>query len=374
MFVQETNSPSFQQLIQEMKQKRALHNKPHKTGRKDYRGKRKEWEEEEDAKLAAEGKQNPWDQFPRRSRHYLRARVSKKKNISEGSRGVTFSNPAVVGVAERVKTLAAQGSDGSFSRVREDDILTAALETLEHRGWVRGVSSSIRWGKGFGEEFAGMYRKKRNKRSDAHDVMADKTLKSIVHALRLSSINIPKNALLPSQLPALVSSSEEKDMDVIEEEDGHDNEEEHAHVREEDGREQDHWNANGDEANEVYSDSRSPMLDTIDKLTEPTVCSLLDGTVELVLAKVFPYKKACHSVPVQDGYVVVQPTYVWANMSQYPLPVPIDGGDIAALAAALVQKIQWPKDRVIIPPMTRHPNPEAATGSRGTTSNGGAAA
>jgi hypothetical protein len=43
-----------------------------------------------------------------------------------------------------------------------------------------------------------MYRKKRNKRSDAHDVMAGKTFKSIVHALRLPGINIPKNALLPS--------------------------------------------------------------------------------------------------------------------------------------------------------------------------------
>jgi hypothetical protein len=55
------------------------------------------------------------------------------------------------------------------------------------------------------------------------------------------------------------------------------------------------------------------MLDTIDKLTEPIVCSLLDGTginVELTLAKVFPFEKACHSIPVQDGYVVVQPTYV----------------------------------------------------------------
>jgi hypothetical protein len=75
--------------------------------------------------------------------------------------------------------------------------------------------------------------------------------------------------------------------------DGHDCEEEHAHVREEDGREQDNWNANGDKANEVHIDSRSPMLDTIDKLTEPTVCSLLDGTVELALAKVFPSQKAC---------------------------------------------------------------------------------
>jgi hypothetical protein len=250
-----------------MKQKRALHNKPHKTGRKGYRGKRKEWEEE-DAKLTVEGKHNPWDQFPGRSRPYLRARVGKKKkNTSEGSRGITFSNPAVVGVADRVKTLAAQCSDGSFSGVGEDDILTAALETPEHRGRVRGVSSSLGWGKGFGEEFVGIYRKKRNKRSDAHDVMADRTFKSIVHALRPSGINIPKNALLPYQLPMLVSSSEEEDMDGIEEEDGHDHEEEHARDNEEDGRERDHWNANSDKANEVHSDSRSPMLDTIDNLT-----------------------------------------------------------------------------------------------------------
>jgi hypothetical protein len=163
-------------------------------------------------------------------------------------------------------------------------------------------------------------------------------------------------------------------MDGIEEEDGHDNEEVHYDVREEDGREQDHWNANGDEANEVYRDSRSPMLDTIDKLTEPTMCNLLNGTLKLALAKVFPSQKSCHSVLVQDGYVVVQPTYVWANTSQCPLPVPIDGGDVATLATALVQRIQWPKDRIIIPPMTRHPNLEVSTGSRGTTSNGGAAA
>jgi hypothetical protein len=218
-----------------------------------------------------------------------------------------------------------------------------------------------------------MYMKKRNTRSNAHDVMADKTFKTIVHALRLSGINIPKNALLPSQLPVPVSSSEEEDMDGIEEEDGHDSEEVHYDVREEDGRKQDHWNANGDKANEVHSDSRSPMLDTIDKLTEPTVCSLLDDTVELALEKVFPSQKACQLVPVQDGYVVVKPTYVWANTSQYPLPVPIDGGAVATLATALVQRIQWPKDRIIIPPMTRHPDPEAATGSRGTTSNGGVA-
>jgi hypothetical protein len=207
--------------------------------------------------------------------------------------------------------------------------------------------------------------------------MMDITFNSIVQDLRLLGIEIPKNVLLPSQLPAPVSSSEKEDVHGSQEEDAHDREDEHAHDSEENGREQDHWNANGDEANQVHSDSPSPMLDTIDKLTEPTTCSLLDDTginVELALVKVFPFQKACHLVPVQDGYVVVQPTYVWTNVGHYPLPVPIDGGDIATLVEALIQRIQCPNDRILIPPMTRHPNPDAATGSRGTTSDGGTAA
>jgi hypothetical protein len=90
-----------------------------------------------DSKLVVEGKQNPWDQFHGRSRPYLWACVGKKRNnTTEESRGITFSNPAVVGVADRVKTLAAQGRDGSFSGVKEDDILTTTLETPEHRGRV----------------------------------------------------------------------------------------------------------------------------------------------------------------------------------------------------------------------------------------------
>jgi hypothetical protein len=57
------------------------------------------------------------------------------------------------------------------------------------------------------------------------------------------------------------------------------------------------------------------------------MCSHLDGTeinVELALAKVFPFQKAFHSVLVQNGYVVVQHTYVWANAGHYPLPLPTD--------------------------------------------------
>jgi hypothetical protein len=57
-------------------------------------------------------------------------------------------------------------------------------------------------------------------------------------------------------------------------------------------------------------------------------------------SEIFPFQKACHLVPVQDGYVVVQPTYVGANVGHYPLRVPIDGEDVATLAGALVQRIQ----------------------------------
>jgi hypothetical protein len=56
IFVKETNSPSFQKLSQEMKQKRALNNKPHKMGRKGYRGKRKEWRRRMQSSLPKENR------------------------------------------------------------------------------------------------------------------------------------------------------------------------------------------------------------------------------------------------------------------------------------------------------------------------------
>jgi hypothetical protein len=49
-------------------------------GRKGYCRKRKE-REEVDAKLAAEGKQNPWDQCLECLRPYLQTRVGKRRRI-----------------------------------------------------------------------------------------------------------------------------------------------------------------------------------------------------------------------------------------------------------------------------------------------------
>jgi hypothetical protein len=54
-----------------------------------------------------------------------------------------------------------------------------------------------------------MYRKKRNRKSNPDDMM-DKTFKSIIHALRLSVIDIPKNALLPSNYQRLSVGARKK--------------------------------------------------------------------------------------------------------------------------------------------------------------------
>ena len=81
-----------------MKEKRAKHNKRNKMGMKGYYGKRKEWEEE-DEKLVVEGKENPWEQFPGRSRTYLRARSGK---TTSGSGDIIFSSPLVADVADKV--------------------------------------------------------------------------------------------------------------------------------------------------------------------------------------------------------------------------------------------------------------------------------
>ena len=338
-----------------MKDKRARHNKPHKTDRKGYHGKRKEWEEE-DAMLAAEGKENPWDQFPGRSRPYLRARVEKRKITSEeGSGDITFSNPEVVGVADKVKRLAAESSNGSFPGVRENDILTVALENPEHRGRVRGVSSSVGWGKGFGEEFAGMYRKKRNKRSDADkEKIVGEAVSRVIHMLRQAGVAIPDGLGL-TQAPHLSSSSEREGAHEMEGEGS-------AHVSEKQAR---------------VNEGASLETDTIDQLKEPTKCSLLDGSghnMELALAIVYPHQEICHTVPVQFGCAVVQPTYVWPNVTHMHLPIPV-GDEITTLGEALMQRIQWSRFRILIPPRTRNPNSVGGTSaSRGTASDAGTGA
>ena len=102
----------------------------------------------------------------------------------------------VAEVADKVKRIAAQASDGSFTGVRENDLLTEACENAEHRGRVRGMSSLVGYGKGFGKECAGMYRKKKKRRSDVNkEEIVGETFKLVVEMLRGAGVPIPSEII-----------------------------------------------------------------------------------------------------------------------------------------------------------------------------------
>ena len=136
LFVQMKNSEQFKKESEGKKQLRAKNKHDHRTSAAGFAGKRAKWQAK-DEKLAREGCETPWNQLPGRSQSYLRARGELS-----GSREITFRNSETQAVAEKVKEMVAEASQGSFTGVRERDVLTAALGNPEHPGQVRGVSSS----------------------------------------------------------------------------------------------------------------------------------------------------------------------------------------------------------------------------------------
>ncbi|CAN6381085.1 unnamed protein product [Urochloa humidicola] len=109
--------------------------------------------------------------------------------------------------------------------------------------------------------------------------------------------------------------------------------------------------------------------DTFTLLTEPTKCSLMDTNgfrMELATATVYPKESVCHTVTVDHEYAGVKPTYVYANATHIELPIPVGGDEIRNLGEALLQRIQWPKKHILIPPRSRAPNSAAQSGATGS--------
>ena len=89
--------------------------------------------------------------------------------------------------------------------------------------------------------------------------------------------------------------------------------------------------------------------DTIDRLNNvPTPCSIITGNystllIELAQRIVQPGDKECHTVPVQNGYVVVKLDFVHENAKNVALPIPLLEADIFTLGDARTMRIQWKK-------------------------------
>jgi hypothetical protein len=82
-----------------------------------------------------------------RSRNWILARVPA---ISPDS-NVSFHKPTTKQIYQKLEGLAEMQKNGLFMPDREKDMLTAAIETPEHYGRVRGISSTLPWGKTFRE-------------------------------------------------------------------------------------------------------------------------------------------------------------------------------------------------------------------------------
>jgi hypothetical protein len=70
-------------------------------------------------------------------------------------------------VIENAKDLITKEKIGKFKSQRQKDQLSAALETEEHRGHTRAISSIASWKEGFAEDMS-MYKKR-----GRHDIQAE---------------------------------------------------------------------------------------------------------------------------------------------------------------------------------------------------------
>ena len=149
-----------------------------------------------------------------------------------------------------------------------------------------------------------MYRKKKKRRSDADkEEIVGEAINRVMELLRVTSVPIPDGLCLTQSVHNRSSdNTAEEDVPI----------------------------------NKGQNDGPS-QPDTIDLLIEPTKCSLLDGSecdMELALGTIYPNQQTCHTVPVQNGYAVVQPTYVWPNARHIKLPIPVED-EITTLADSL---------------------------------------
>nr|AAX96367.1 transposon protein, putative, CACTA, En/Spm sub-class [Oryza sativa Japonica Group]ABA91927.1 transposon protein, putative, CACTA, En/Spm sub-class [Oryza sativa Japonica Group] len=117
---------------------------PHRLGSAGYAPKVEQWTKEEE-EMRKKGQPVPMEEWTQRSRNWVRARTPKITD--EGK--VSFENPELQSVADKIENLSSSQKKGYFKPKREKDVLSTALGTPKHGGRVRGVLSKISWKEGF---------------------------------------------------------------------------------------------------------------------------------------------------------------------------------------------------------------------------------
>uniref|UniRef100_K3YCE6 Ubiquitin-like protease family profile domain-containing protein n=1 Tax=Setaria italica TaxID=4555 RepID=K3YCE6_SETIT len=127
---------------------------PHHLGAGGYTAKIAKWRREEEERRRA-GLSNLFEGLDERSRNWVLAQILK---VTPNGK-VKFKHPTTEEIYARLEQLAKAQKKGLFKPDREKDQLTDAIGTMEHSRRVRGMSSTLPWGKAFPNDQA-RYRKR----------------------------------------------------------------------------------------------------------------------------------------------------------------------------------------------------------------------
>ena len=316
-----------------------VHN--HCLGSAGYDGKEKKWEVE-DAELVKKGIPNPWDDYPEgRPVRFLRAR--SKLEVSEDKAEIIWKQDSTQKFSEDIKEKQSAAESLGVTWVRENDVLTACLGP-EQPGRVRAVSSYTSWKHGW-PGCSGMYRKR--KRSGAVDV----DVEAIAAQVR-QEVTAQVTQEVTAKVTKEVTSKVTQDVMSYLADQG-------LLVRPPPsrtpspacGRRSSCASASNAVPNDLELGPSSVAPDTIDLLEEPTQCSLVVnlGNYRPVVAegRMFPKEFVLESVQIDYDYAIVQVECVHQGYEDYVLqPPPND--DIKTLREALLQRIQWRRDWILV--------------------------
>jgi hypothetical protein len=144
---------------------------PHRLGSGGYAAKMAKWRKEEEERRVA-GLPTIFEGMDECSRNWILARVPAIPPAIPPDGNVSFQKPSTEQIYQKLEGLVEMQKKGLFVPDKEKDMLTAAIGTPEHPSRVRGISSTLPWGKAF-HEHQSSYKKRGRYKKQLEDKMRE---------------------------------------------------------------------------------------------------------------------------------------------------------------------------------------------------------
>uniref|UniRef100_A0A804LLX1 DUF8039 domain-containing protein n=1 Tax=Zea mays TaxID=4577 RepID=A0A804LLX1_MAIZE len=292
-FVEWVTSDEYIALGEKGKKSQSMNKFHQKLGRRSYTVQKRKWAKE-DAQALTEGKSIPFQDMPDgRHKDWARAR-----NPS-GDVNITESHPII----KKIVDLNEKSVAGTFTPLDNMDILATSIGS-NHPGRTTGVSAYVGLGMGLAQGDGPRKKKRRTTKEYVKRIVDEYEAKF-------------------EKLTALCQSMERR-------------------------------------LNNSESCSSSKFVDTPDHATHHSVDSLQEvmkcklvvqiGPQSVVVARgqAYPPKDVVtvHGIERRDDHTKVQVDFVFDNFLEFPLPIPIAGGDMFTLGEAKNSFVLWPKSGI----------------------------